>query len=407
MLRSGMMLALLLWTSSLLMGWTWLLNDTPQQELARQQARWFGQGWDGSAPRRDVMQNHKIHVQDEEIDCTTCHAGAQDEAQAGMPEMSVCEDCHDEVDDTKDDKTGCLKCHTFADPNPACTADECTEASLPEIEVKTLGPKPYRNLRYAEEDQKGGFSHKVHFKAEIACKDCHGDVALEAGIPFPSGKYMPTPQRCADCHAKDLGHFSHVRHQARDIACADCHGEGEYAKDWTEPLPEGAVVPTGRPGETPALCRDCHDPVSKDCQTCHVAGTFAKNVPPPSHRAGWKQFHGPSVALVEKEVHGQDCATCHNQTDCKSCHNTEPPRDHTNFWRTRGHGLMAAGFTDRCENCHKQDFCTSCHNETAPRTHVGNWSATHCTSCHLGSGGTPTTNCKVCHIRVVHPGLSP
>ena len=125
---------------------------------------------------------------------------------------------------------------------------------------------------------------------------------------------------------------------------------------------------------------------------------------PNSHKAGWTEYHGATVDLNAGMAGwtGTVCLTCHERSDCSSCHNTRPPRDHTNFWRTRGHGLMASGDRDRCITCHKQDYCVRCHNETAPRTHVGNWRQRHCTSCHYASFPVPADGCGVCHRRAVH-----
>lgn len=125
---------------------------------------------------------------------------------------------------------------------------------------------------------------------------------------------------------------------------------------------------------------------------------------PDSHRANWLQYHGRTVALTGStaDESGKSCLVCHEKNDCIACHNTRPPRDHTNFWRTRGHGLNAGANPERCSICHRQDYCVRCHNETAPRTHVANWRKRHCTWCHFGSGLAPADNCVVCHKQAPH-----
>jgi hypothetical protein len=125
---------------------------------------------------------------------------------------------------------------------------------------------------------------------------------------------------------------------------------------------------------------------------------------PDSHRGNWIEYHGRTVALTGNaaDVSGKTCLVCHEKNDCVSCHNTRAPRDHTNFWRTRGHGLTAGANPERCMNCHRQDYCVRCHNETAPRTHVANWRQRHCTWCHFGSGVAPADNCVVCHKQAPH-----
>ncbi len=120
---------------------------------------------------------------------------------------------------------------------------------------------------------------------------------------------------------------------------------------------------------------------------------------PASHRLKWLEYHGKAVGAggFTAGRPGPECTVCHDRTDCIACHATVMPRDHTNFWRTRGHGLMAAGVRERCAVCHREDYCIRCHNETAPRSHIGNWRNRHCTVCHFGPGTSLAGNCTVCH----------
>ncbi len=125
---------------------------------------------------------------------------------------------------------------------------------------------------------------------------------------------------------------------------------------------------------------------------------------PDTHRGDWIRYHGSYVDLNLVQIKKPDtgCYVCHDRNDCVDCHSTRPPKDHTNFWRTRSHGLEAGANRERCLRCHRQDYCVRCHNETAPRTHVGNWTDRHCTWCHYGSGLSPADNCVVCHRVVPH-----
>jgi hypothetical protein len=125
---------------------------------------------------------------------------------------------------------------------------------------------------------------------------------------------------------------------------------------------------------------------------------------PRSHQGNWIEYHGKTVAAEGNSPGspGKACIVCHERNDCIACHNMQPPRDHTNFWRTRSHGLSAAGNRERCFICHRQDFCIRCHSETAPRTHTAGWRTRHCTWCHYGSGFVPADNCVVCHKQALH-----
>jgi hypothetical protein len=125
---------------------------------------------------------------------------------------------------------------------------------------------------------------------------------------------------------------------------------------------------------------------------------------PGSHRGNWSEYHGRSVGAGGGSAGRPPaaCLVCHERRDCITCHTMIMPRDHTNFWRTRGHGLMAEGNRERCLACHRQDYCIRCHSETAPRTHTASWRQRHCTQCHYGSGGSVAGNCTVCHKRAMH-----
>jgi len=125
---------------------------------------------------------------------------------------------------------------------------------------------------------------------------------------------------------------------------------------------------------------------------------------PSSHQGKWLEYHGKAVGAGGSSAGrpGAECTVCHERTDCIACHAETMPRDHTNYWRTRGHGLMAAGVRERCNLCHREDYCIRCHNETAPRSHTGNWRSKHCSVCHFGTGGAIAGNCTVCHKAKSH-----
>ncbi len=126
--------------------------------------------------------------------------------------------------------------------------------------------------------------------------------------------------------------------------------------------------------------------------------------PPASHQGDWLRFHGKAVAAggAGPARPAEECLVCHGRQDCTGCHSMVMPRDHTNFWRTRSHGLMAAGDRERCRTCHQQDYCVRCHSETAPRTHTASWRNRHCGWCHFGSATAPGNNCSVCHRQAPH-----
>ena len=137
------------------------------------------------------------------------------------------------------------------------------------------------------------------------------------------------------------------------------------------------------------------------------AGRCDDRVPfpkPASHQGNWVYSHGLSAQVQRSEPsqEASSCLVCHTKNDCISCHSTRMPKDHTNYWRTTGHGMTASVNRERCQICHRQDYCIRCHNETAPRSHMGNWTKRHCQWCHFASGIVPGDNCGVCHKAAPH-----
>lgn len=271
-------------------------------------------------------------------------------------------------------------------------------------------------------------SHRAHIeKRQMECVDCHegAEDSDDPGMPDEKlcltchtkldkalkGKDAPFSKKCLYCHnpkeeqlakgqkvvlgpgrAKDLTH-AHAKHFDKEVECSSCHGN--IAKDGNALLPRDDYMPTTK------MCLDCHAKknVSADCSTCHKA---AKRLEPEAHQANWIKRHGMESEFAEGG-HGKDCSTCHAKRECVECHTQTAPKDHTNFWRTRGHGIEARMDRERCLTCHKQDSCVRCHSETVPRNHRGAWLDNHCRACHLKSSFTPENNrCAVCHRQIPH-----
>ncbi|MGK5094833.1 cytochrome c3 family protein [Deltaproteobacteria bacterium TL4] len=278
------------------------------------------------------------------------------------------------------------------------------------------------------------FRHSIHVqKEEMECTDCHEGAVEKEKAGMPAKKFcmdcheekmdMDDKEGCLFCHNVEISQldsitelgrpkgslgmvlgpkrlnkdvkFSHKHHAEKEVGCPKCHGD--VGKDEGPLMPRDIYVPTQ------AQCRECHtqEQVSLECTVCHK--TFNKDNPPEGHQGGWRTFHGMSATLNQVGQHGKDCLTCHVKNDCTACHTSEAPRDHTRFWRTQGHGLMAGWDRERCSNCHRQDFCVTCHSETAPRSHVSNWDANHCTNCHLESNSNAEGGgCRLCHRQPAH-----
>ena len=251
------------------------------------------------------------------------------------------------------------------------------------------------------------FKHSLHGAAAgLECSNCHRTVARD------DDPGMPQPSQCQLCHQKldadkpperrvltlfddrtfrrtPREHlageivFSHQRHAAGSTQCAACHQDVE----------QDAPPP---PALRMAACVECHaeQHTANECATCHRE--LRVDRPPPNHAFGWQRMHG-KVVRAHSTATGDSCALCHKDSSCAGCHLEVPPPNHNNYFRLRGHGVMARMDRENCAACHRSDSCDACHRQSLPVNHVGQWGAprdTHCLSCHLP---VSNTDCATCH----------
>ena len=288
--------------------------------------------------------SHRFHIEEAELECTACHAAAEEEAQAGYPAEEVCTTCH-EIDRGSPDES-CASCHGRLDGS-----------------VDHPRPTEYEDVQ---------FNHAAHVALEVSCLTCHAGVERsERAVD----QHYPSMALCVDCHEREEA----------ETDCAKCHAR--IRQD--EPPQSHHLGWDASHGllsrEKDAACAYCHtDP--DWCAQCH----FTEK--PRSHNQFWKQrAHG-----VEAEWDRSRCQVCHETDFCVDCHRSTAPRSHRAGWGTPPY--------QHCRECHEPLSATSCaachssveaHFTTPPAdTHRGNWAASHCNQCHLPLSAT---DCYVCH----------
>jgi len=305
----------------------------------------------GSSCRKGLPTfSHKNHVQDQALQCDTCHTGSKDGAQAGVPSPDVCATCHEEAKDKKNLELA----KSLAQKWPR---------------FKTLSPD-------------GIFSHKKHKDAGINCESCHYGIAKSKKV---SQNFMPDEKTCLKCH----------KEKRVSTNCATCHQKisptsapPDHAQSWAKFHGEAARDPV-RGGR----CARCH--TRNTCDTCHQTQRPADHT-----GASWVEFgHGADSRLDRSR-----CATCHRSDFCMTCHKESEPRSHAGAWGPP---------SDRhCFDCHlpgggmSQD-CAVCHgarisHPDAPARPSGlpHSAATDCQSCHTGflmRHPDNGDNCLNCH----------
>ncbi len=257
--------------------------------------------------KSELIFSHKLHVIDNELDCVTCHAEAENSLKGTdnlMPNMESCGNCHD-VETIEE----CGLCH----------GDMENPRNVPRVE--DYFPK---------------FSHQQHLVADLACSACHTGIEKKEIVePY----VLPKLEDCQVCHTqknvKPKSHLPNFRHihgdevrSARlEQTCNLCHAvrycqmchEGDNLDRMTHPLNYAfthSLDARGRERD----CNACHTERSF-CIECHVQNL----VMPHNHTAGWANTmpgDGGRHAM-EARIDLENCMGCHEQNyelTCVKCH---------------------------------------------------------------------------------------
>jgi Cytochrome c7 and related cytochrome c/Class III cytochrome C family len=138
------------------------------------------------AVRQPISFNHRKHVKELDLACTTCHLTVETEAFSGLPDADVCAGCHLE---------------------PQGKSEE--EKRLVEMLKKgtALAWKPlFRQPAHIF------YSHRRHvIAAKLQCRVCHGAIADTVAPPVRVRRLVMDD--CVSCHRK-----AHV-----STDCTACH----------------------------------------------------------------------------------------------------------------------------------------------------------------------------------------
>lgn len=303
---------------------------------------------------RGLVFSHRLHVEEEALECVSCHESAEVEEAPGMPAPDACAVCHDELDLER--------------------PPERRVAGLFEGE-RFLGAGA---SRLAEEVR---FAHLAHVAAVGDCEACHRGIAASRAVDASVAVDMAACQRC---HAE----------QGQPDACALCHREVDrdwappsHARDWRRLHGQACRRLDPAPAED---CTLCHAPSS--CEQCH------RLEPPASHDANFRLRGHGLLARIDRAA----CATCHEPATCDRCHADALPLSHrsASFGSTRSTHCLTCHFPlqgEGCATCHKAtpghasgpskpDWhdaamdCRACHGTSLPLRHVDNGS--NCNLCH-------------------------
>lgn len=288
-------------------------------------------------PREQYAFGHRLHIEEEDLECLDCHLYAEDDEDPGYPKLKQCNLCHKEIDQELGD----------------------------EFKVKVF----YEEGRYLLTNPHGFddevvFSHLAHVEAyEEDCTICHVGID-ENEQPNRLEPYKMA--ECVQCH----------QDEGRQDDCDACHQQ--VNTDWTPPGHDlawermhGVVARSGScAAETANDCALCH--TEQNCDTCH------NEVQPANHGTYFKKRGHGLMAQVDRGA----CVTCHAPDYCDRCHQETEPISHT--------GMFGGTKSNHCVGCHlpiQGESCYTCHKDTP----------SHFLATPLPLDHNPGMNCRQCH----------
>lgn len=317
--------------------------------------------------------------------------------------LASCGDCHASGDAYSAAPTECVDCHRNDDVHRGGLGEDCQACHR---------SADWQNTTFDHSQTNYPLTGR---HANVACNDCHRD-----------NNFLPTPQRCASCHAIDDVHTG----KNGDI-CSDCHSTATWAGIRFDHDTTGFPLSGGHDR---LQCTDCHsredfqDTFSESCHDCHAVdddhqgrnGRECESCHQPTvwpdtsfiHAATGFSLKGAHVALSCDACHKEAsmgqvlaaCGDCHSIDDshagqlgknCAACH------EQSNWSLVRGFDHDLTGFpltglhsTVACSECHPTNRfhdastdCTVCHADDNPH---GDTLGDECTGCHNTSNWTLT-----------------
>src|SRR5688572_14970571 len=290
--------------------------------------------------QRAFAFSHRLHVEEEGLDCGDCHGRWAEDEDPGMPLAAQCALCHADLDAEKP----------------------------PELRVEALFEgKDFRAAHAGRQSDEVLFSHRYHATLELECTACHADVASDEGTLAARGAALRmSMDSCLACHDAGAG--------PREAECAACHAEirqdalpPSHHANWTRY--HGSVV-RARADERTDQRALCHQP--SECTSCHQIER------PANHNNYWRRRGHGLTASMDRD----SCATCHDSDSCERCHDEIRPQNHVGNWGEP---------TDRhCLACHeplRSTSCGVCHEATP----------SHDLATPLPSDHEPGMDCRLCH----------
>ena len=280
-------------------------------------------------PIREIIFDHQKHVNDQKVECITCHVDMDktDFAEAkNLPSMATCNTCHNNVKAVNQ----CEACHT---------------------NLTSLRPASHMVSNFKREHSRvmNGRTFDANCQSchtESSCMECHDGSNLTKLSKFEATG-MLSPRKFGNDKASalsgqnvhDLNYkFTHgIDAKGRSADCQTCHRQQTFCSDchMNGSVALGGVLPTsheqagfttigvGSGGGVHATlakrdiqqCASCHDAEGGDptCITCHTDADGVKGTNPKTHALGF-------MKTIRGDWHDDmaaNCFTCHTDPNAK------------------------------------------------------------------------------------------
>ncbi len=156
----------------------------------------------GYAPEQPIAYSHKVHAGINKIDCKYCHVGAERGKSAVIPSLSVCMNCHYNIQGV-----------TGKDPNYPKEVYNKEIAKIysyigfnPETNTYDKEAKPIEWVRIHNLPDHVYFNHAQHVTvAGIECQTCHGQIQEMDVVQQQENLSMGW---CVNCHRNSNVNFT-------------------------------------------------------------------------------------------------------------------------------------------------------------------------------------------------------
>ncbi len=156
----------------------------------------------GYAPEQPILFSHKVHAGINKIDCKYCHVGAERGKAAVIPSLSVCMNCHYNIQGV-----------TGTDPNYPKAVYDKEIAKIysyigfnPESLKYESAPKPIEWTKIHNLPDHVYFNHAQHVTvAGIECQTCHGQIQEMDVVQQQENLSMGW---CVNCHRNSNVNFT-------------------------------------------------------------------------------------------------------------------------------------------------------------------------------------------------------